>query len=120
MSPGLTRCSEPTIATMSWLAAVTWSSSSLPRYSTTSARPGNVADVAPGLAELEVLGPEPGDELAAGGARPPRVASGGSGIDQSPGADELGVAARPSMVTSTKFIDGLPMNPATNRLAGWS
>src|SRR5207245_2800551 len=41
-SPGLTRWSEPTIATMSLSAALTWRSSSLPRYSTTSARPGSV------------------------------------------------------------------------------
>ena len=39
-SPGLTWCDESTIATMSWPAAVTWRSSSLPRYSTTSALPG--------------------------------------------------------------------------------
>src|SRR4029079_13840637 len=38
MSPGRRRCSEPTIATMSWSAALMCSSSSLPRYSTTSAR----------------------------------------------------------------------------------
>ena len=61
MSPGRTRCSEPTIATMSWLAALTWSSSSLPRYSTTSARARNAADALAGLADVEVLGPEPGD-----------------------------------------------------------
>src|SRR6185312_10483377 len=38
MSPGRTRCDESTIATTSWSAALTWRSSSLPRYSTTSAR----------------------------------------------------------------------------------
>ena len=46
MSPGRTRCSDPTIATMSWSAALMCSSSSLPRYSTTSARARN--DPTPG------------------------------------------------------------------------
>ena len=43
-------------------------------------------------------------------------ARGGTGIDQSPGP-----LSCPSVTSaSTKFIAGLPMNPATNRFAGWS
>jgi hypothetical protein len=40
--------------------------------------------------------------------------------DQSPGPTSFGVPPDESNVTSRKFIDGLPMKPATNRLAGWS
>ena len=47
MSPGRTRCEESTIATMSVSAAFRWSSSSLPRYSTTSARARNEATPGP-------------------------------------------------------------------------
>ena len=61
MSPGRTRCSDPTIATMSGPAAVTWRSSSLPRYSTTSARARIVATPALGLADVEVLRTEADD-----------------------------------------------------------
>ena len=66
-SPGRTRCDESTIATISWPSTVTWSSSSLPRYSTTSAVPWIVATMPGMLAELEVLGAEAHDDLVARG-----------------------------------------------------
>ena len=105
MSPGRTRWSESTIATMSLSAAVTWSSSSLPRYSTTSARARNAADVAAGLAELEVLRPEARRRACV----PPvdrrhRPSAAGPGSDQSAGPDELAcrrVDRRPRRSSST-------------------
>jgi hypothetical protein len=40
--------------------------------------------------------------------------------DQSPGPTSRAAAPAESNVTSRKFIDGLPMNPATKRLDGVS
>jgi hypothetical protein len=40
--------------------------------------------------------------------------------DQSPGPTSRGAPPAESKVTSMKFIDGLPMNPATKRFDGVS
>ena len=90
MSPGRTRWSESTIATTSWSAALTWSSSSLPRYSTTSAR-------VPGRSHARHR-PRRSRDARAGSPRRPAGravscsrARGGTGIDQSPGTLQLPV-----------------------------
>ena len=44
----------------------------------------------------------------------------GSGTTQPPAPTSFASAPLPSSVTSMKFIDGLPMKPATKRLAGES
>ena len=98
MSPGSTRCSESTIATMSWSAALTWRSSSLPRYSTTSARARNDAVSPLGLADLEVLGPEPGHERAVRGRRSAPRRAGRQRDRPVAGPDEARASPEPSTV----------------------
>ena len=119
MSPGRTRYSEATIATMSLSAALRWSSSSLPRYSTTSARARNDPTSLVGSPMSRCSGRKP-----ATSERPGTTAASwycfGSGIDQSPGPTSRELPLEVSSLTSTKFIDGLPMKPATKRLMGVS
>ena len=110
-------CSESTIATRSWPAAETWSSSSLPRYSTTSALARIVAAVRIGVAEVEVLGAEPGDERLAR-CTDDRARGAAARGSWRPAPRRVVASPDPATVTSMKFIAGLPMKPATNRLIG--
>ena len=114
-----TRCDESTIATMSWSAALTWSSSSLPRYSTTSARARNEPAAAPASPMSRCSGRKPATSVLPASRRR-RLAVARRERDRPVGrADQPArCRRRPRSWTSTKFIDGLPMKPATNLLIG--
>jgi len=95
---------------------VTWSSSSLPRYSTTSAVPCSRA-----------AGPSTSPSSRCSGRKPtttlpfipvmPSLKAAGTGTERS----SVRMSPAPSGTSvSTKFIDGLPMKPATKRLIGVS
>jgi hypothetical protein len=74
--------------------------------------------VAAGLTDVEVLRPEAGDDLS--NALTDSASRRGSGTVQSPAPTSFALSPEPSRFTSMKFIDGLPMKPATKRLAGES
>ena len=94
MSPGLTRCSDPTIATTSWSAALTWRSSSLPRYSTTSARARNDAAPPPSSPMSRCSGRKPATSVLPA-LRRRRLAIAGGERDRPVGrSDEPGRVAR--------------------------
>ena len=91
VSPGWTLWAESTIATISSPWTVTWRSSSLPRYSTTSAVPVDRADGGADLAHQEVLRPEAREDPRPGALEalgiPRRNREGEATLDQVAGAD---------------------------------